>query len=394
VYNDAAAVTEDMPQSSPFVIHESQGGPAMKIADSAIQLYSNHISVEQHQKRESLTVWQQGQERKTVTNNEGKGRELRLHHQTRSQQSSKVSISAEAMKARPVKAVTEPVSEEEEVMADLNMRILKSMIERITGKQIRLTTPENAAVPVTAGEVTPTITPTTPETGAPADPALQGSGLIYDYYESHQEYEATSFGAQGKIVTEDGKEIDFSVQLNMSRAFFTEQSVTIREGDALKDPLVINFGGQAAELTQTKFSFDIDSDGQNDQISFVGSNSGFLALDKNGDGIINNGSELFGTQSGNGFNELTAYDLDGNNWIDENDSIYNQLRIWSKNSEGKDSLVALGQKGIGAIYLGNVSTPFAIKDTDNNLQGQVLSSGIFVNENGTVGTIQQLDLVA
>ncbi|MBU0663775.1 MAG: hypothetical protein KJ990_04435 [Proteobacteria bacterium] len=367
----------------------------MKIADSAIQLYSNHISVEQHQKRESLTVWQQGQERKTVTDNEGRGREMRLHHhQARSQQSTKVSISAEAMRARPVKAVAEPVPEEDEVMTDLNMRILKSMIERITGKQIRLTTPKNAAVPVTTGEVTPAATPTTPETGAAADPALQGSGLIYDYYESHQEYEATAFGAQGKILTEDGKEIDFSVQLNMSRAFFTEQSVNIREGDALKDPLVINFGGQAAELTQTKFSFDIDSDGQSEQISFVGSNSGFLALDKNGDGTINNGSELFGTQSGNGFSELAAYDLDGNNWIDENDSIYNQLRIWSKDAEGKDSLVALGQKGIGAIYLGNVSTPFAIKDTDNNLQGQIRSSGIFVNENGTVGTIQQLDLVA
>jgi len=366
----------------------------MKIADSAIQLYSNHISIEQHQKKESLTVWQQGQERKTVTDNEGRGRELRLHHQARSQQSTKISISTEAMKARPVKAVAEPVPEEDEVMADLNMRILKSMIERITGKQIRLTTPENAAAPVTVGEVTPATTPTKPETGAPADPALQGSGLIYDYHESHQEYETTAFTAQGKILTEDGKEIDFSVQLNMSRAFFAEQSVNIREGDALKDPLVINFGGQATELTQTKFSFDIDSDGQNDQISFVGSNSGFLALDKNGDGSINNGSELFGAQSGNGFNELAAYDLDGNNWIDENDSIYNQLRIWSKDSEGKDSLVALGRKGIGAIYLGNVSTPFAIKDTDTNLQGQVRSSGIFVNENGTVGTIQQLDLVA
>ncbi|MFH2123836.1 MAG: VCBS repeat-containing protein [Pseudomonadota bacterium] len=364
----------------------------MKIADSAIQLYSTHLAVEEHQKRESLTVWDQGQERKTRTDNEGHGREMRLHHHSASQASIKVSISAEAMKARPVKAVADPLSEEDEVMADLNIRILKAMIERITGKQIRLDTPENAVTPLTAGETAPAAP--TPETSAPTDNALQGSGLIYDYYESHREYESTAFGAQGKILTEDGKEIDFSVQLNMSRSFITEQSLSIREGDALKDPLVINFGGQAAELTQTKFSFDIDSDGRTDQISFVGSNSGFLALDKNGDGSINNGLELFGAASGNGFAELAAYDLDGNNWIDENDSIYNQLRIWSKDGEGKDILVALGQKGIGAIYLGNVSTPFAIKDSDNTLQGQVRASGIFVNENGTVGTIQQLDLVA
>lgn len=365
----------------------------MKIVDSAINLYSQHLSVEQHQKKESLTVWQQGQERKTVTDNDGAGRELKIRHQELSQQSTKVSISAEAIKAQPLKAVVEPVAEEDTAMADLNMRILKSLIERITGKKIRLTTPKNAVAPATTSAVAPTETPP-PATSAPANPAPQGSGLIYDYYESHREYESTSLEAEGKIVTAEGKEIDFSVQLNMSRQFFTEQSVSIRAGDALKDPLVINFDGKAAELTQTKFNFDFDSNGQSDQISFVGSGSGFLALDKNGDGTINNGSELFGTQSGNGFSDLAAYDRDGNNWIDENDAIYSSLRIWSKDAEGKDTLVALGQKGVGAIYLGNISTPFSIKDTENNLQGQVRSSGIFVNENGTVGTIQQVDLVA
>jgi hypothetical protein len=376
----------------PSVVHESQGGPAMKIADSAIQLYSTHIAAEQHQKHESLTVWKEGQERKTVTDNEGRGRELRLHHRSISEQSSRVSISTAAMKTQPVKAVAEPVSEEDEVMTDLNMRILKAMFVRITGQQIRINTPENVAVPVVSAE-TPT-TEAAPVADLPAEQGLQGSGLIYDYYESHQEYESTSFGAEGKILTEDGQEIDFSVQMNMSRSFLSEQSINIREGDALKDPLVINFGGQAAELTQTKFTFDIDSDGRGDQISFVGSNSGFLALDKNGDGTINNGQELFGAQSGDGFGELAAYDLDGNNWIDENDVIYNNLRIWSKDAEGHDSLVALGQQGVGAIYLGHITTPFAIKDSENSLQGQVRASSIYVNENGSVGTIQQVDLVA
>lgn len=364
----------------------------MKIADSAIQLQSTHFSVEQHQKRESLTVWDQGQERKTTTDNEGRGREMRLHHHARSERAVRVSLSTEAMKTQPVKAVAEPTPEEEEVMTDLNMRILKALFERVTGKQFQLRTPQEAVTQVQPATTAPA--EASPEGTPPANPELQGSGLIYDYYESHQEYETTSFEAAGKILTEDGKEIDFSVQLNMSREFYSEQSLSIREGDALKDPLVINFGGQAAELTQTKFAFDIDSDGRADQISFVGGGSGFLALDKNGDGSINNGSELFGAASGDGFAELAAYDLDGNNWIDENDAIYNNLRIWSKDAEGHDSLVALGQQGVGAIYLGRVSTPFSIKDTDNTLQGQVRASGVYVNENGTVGTIQQVDLVA
>jgi len=361
----------------------------MKIADSAIQLYSSHLSAEQHQKRESLTVWDQGQDRTTTTDNDGRGRELKMRHMEISQQSSRVTISAEAKKAQSTNEVATP-TEDDEIMGDLNMRILKALFERITGKKFHLTAPAPAATPLSANANVPATANTT---NAPATPQ-QGSGLIYDYYESHQEVESTSFEAQGKIVTADGKEIDFSAQLNMSRSFTTEQSINIKEGDALKDPLVINFSGTATQLTQTKFSFDIDTDGQKDQISFVGSGSGFLALDKNGDGTINNGSELFGTQSGNGFSDLAAYDQDGNNWIDENDSIYNNLRIWSKDAEGNDTLIALGQQGIGAIYLGNINTPFSMKDTDNTLQGQVRASGIFVNENGTIGTIQQVDLVA
>ena len=55
--------------------------------------------------------------------------------------------------------------------------------------------------------------------------------------------------------------------------------------------------------------------------------------------------------------------------------------------------MALGQRGIGAMYLGNIDTPFALKDSNNALQGQVRASGIFLHEDGRAGTMQQLDLV-
>ena len=136
----------------------------------------------------------------------------------------------------------------------------------------------------------------------------------------------------------------------------------------------------------------MDSNGTADQISFAGSGSGFLALDKNSDGKINDGNELFGPQSGNGFSELGKYDSDNNGWIDENDSIFNNLRIWTKDSEGNDKLFALGEKGIGAIYLGNIDTNFKMKNQDNDSQGEIQSTGIFVKENGSVGTVQHIDL--
>ncbi|NLD47470.1 MAG: hypothetical protein GX660_09755, partial [Clostridiaceae bacterium] len=141
-----------------------------------------------------------------------------------------------------------------------------------------------------------------------------------------------------------------------------------------------------------KINFDLDFDGKTEQISFVSKESGFLALDLNNDGVINDGRELFGPQTGDGFSELAKYDLDENNWIDENDAVFSKLKIWVKDDSGKDMLFTLAEKGIGALYLGNVNTPFSLKDASNNLNGVIRKSGVFLKENGTAGTIQHIDL--
>lgn len=374
----------------------------MKIADSAIQLYSQHASVEKHQKHESLTIWGPGEERVTEQVSGGKGQELDVEKAADAfNQASHVEFSKQAqhaIHAGRTENVKEAESAEKPYMMELNLRILSAMIERLTGKKIDIVSPESLQntqdVPAdntaASGESVPLQDGAEP---APVDEASQG-GLAYEYHESHYEYESSGFSGSGTILTEDGKKVEFTVELNMSREFYSEQNLSVRMGDALKDPLVVNFSGTAAELTQEKFSFDIDNDGHENQISFLRPGSGFLALDKNEDGTINDGSELFGPESGNGFQDLAAYDSDGNNWIDENDSIFNKLRIWTKDSEGNDMLFGLGEKGIGAIYLESAATLFSIKDSTNTLQGQVQSTGVFLGEEGGVGTVQQVDLVA
>ncbi len=80
----------------------------------------------------------------------------------------------------------------------------------------------------------------------------------------------------------------------MSRSFYEETSLLVDMGSVrLTDPLVINLDTEAASVSDQKFYFDLDADGHAEQISFLNSGSGFLALDKNGDGVINDGSELF-----------------------------------------------------------------------------------------------------
>jgi len=133
-------------------------------------------------------------------------------------------------------------------------------------------------------------------------------------------------------------------------------------------------------------------DGNAEQISFVGPNSGFIALDKNNDGTVNNGSELFGAASGNGFQDLAAFDQDKNGWIDDNDSVFSQLKVWTKDAQGNDSLTSLKSSGVGALYLGNVSTQFDLKTASNQSLGTVRASSVYLKENGSVGTLQDVDL--
>lgn len=210
------------------------------------------------------------------------------------------------------------------------------------------------------------------------------------YYES----EATSFSTQGTVRTSDGREISFQVNVGMSREFQQYYQEELQTSQLhLTDPLVINLDGNAADISDQTFFFDLDGDGTLDKVNRLGSGSGFLALDKNGDGTINDGRELFGTASGNGFKDLAQYDDDGDGWIDEDDAIWSKLRIWCKDENGKDVLYSLAESGVGAICLQNVGTDFTQRAQDGSVKGVVRNTGVFLYENGAAGTVQHVDLV-
>ncbi len=209
----------------------------------------------------------------------------------------------------------------------------------------------------------------------------------------HMETENTSFSTVGTARTADGREINFNVNVGMSRQFqeYYRQDLELASFQ-MCDPLVINLDTDVASLEDQTFYFDIDADGEMDEISRLGSGSGYLALDKNGDGVINDGSELFGASSGNGFADLAKYDEDGNGWIDEGDAIWDKLKIWCKDENGQDKLYKLSEKGVGAICLQNAATDFTLKGSNGQTQGAIRNSGVFLYENGNVGTIQHVDV--
>ena len=218
-------------------------------------------------------------------------------------------------------------------------------------------------------------------------------GFFAGIVEKHVEKEKTDYQATGNIKTVDGREINVDVDVSMARKKEYETFIPISSPlDNLYDPLIINTGTQTASLSDKKFKFDLDADGKQDEISMTKSGSGFLALDKNGDDKINDGNELFGVKSGDGFKDLAEYDTDGNGWIDENDEVFDKLKVWSKTDDGKDNLRTLKESGVGAIFLGSEGTEFTLDGADGVLDGKVRKTGIFLKEDGTAGTIQHVDL--
>ncbi len=347
----------------------------MQIDNSSINMASAHSLSEKYEKSEELRIWVD----KSIP------------------QKDNVTLTEEAKKQSINEQTNNLILTEEARIDELSpatsgrLYLLKMLVETLTGEKIDIKEISTYNSDTALDEIIADQKTINPENQLPE---REGWGIVYNSTESIHEKEDLSFNAEGVIRTKDGKEIEISLQLEMNREFKSEETVSFRAGDALIDPLVINFSGPAAGLTASKFSFDLDVDGKEENISFVNQGSGLLALDSNIDGIINNGSELFGPQSGNGFQELAVYDEDGNSWIDENDSVYGRLKIWTKDTEGNDYLNTLKEMNVGAIYLNSLDTEFSLKDSQNRLNGQLAKTGIYLREDGSAGTAQQINLVA
>ena len=242
-------------------------------------------------------------------------------------------------------------------------------------------------------------------------PAYESNNLAYSSVTSYRvvnseyvssgyytESETTSFSAAGTVKTADGRSIDINFNMTMSRSFtsYYEEHYSFTSLNFC-DPLVINFDGNLPGLKsgdEFDFFFDLDADGEEEKIARLDGSSAFLALDLNGDGKVNDGSELFGPKSGDGFKDLAEYDEDHNGWIDENDSVFNKLKLWVKDPSGNDILYTLKDKDIGAIFLGSAGTEFKLADMENAALGYVRQTGLFLYEDGTAGTVQHVDLVS
>ncbi len=296
----------------------------------------------------------------------------------------------QAINAVPASGKLDELSEGES--NDPRVQLIKTLIEYLLGQNIKLF--GGVKAPCNQCEPAPRLQAENSPQVAPAKPSPQAWSMEYHSRTTIKESEQTHFQSSGVVRTADNREIKFDLSFDLRREFQQVSSTDIVVSNAKKiDPLVLNFSAAPVQLTDQKFAFDLDADGKKENISFV-NGAGFLALDKNRNGKIDDGKELFGPQSGNGFSELQQYDVDHNGWIDENDPVYQQLQVWTKNAVGKDHFASLKEAHVGALYLGNVSTNFSINDSQNKPQAQLKSSGFWLSEAGQAHSLQQIDLVA
>jgi hypothetical protein len=134
-----------------------------------------------------------------------------------------------------------------------------------------------------------------------------------------------------------------------------ELNVSVNPQPQQTDPLVLDLAGNGFSTSGLNRSlrFDLDGDGRREQISVPTGDDALLALDRNGNGRIDDGRELFGDQHGaaNGFAELAKHDDNGDGRIDAQDAIFERLSLLRFDAQGRQSSQSLSQAGVSAIEL-------------------------------------------
>lgn len=365
----------------------------MKIASADLGLQSDHLAFARQESRESLRAWRgerpdfEGME-SAVANISNAARQLF---------SSMADALAPALPAVPPAPTSAEATAIEAAGAaadnDPFLSLLKQVIEFFTGKEVQVFDMRAFSAEMRHTEVR---SAAVAENTRTLGDGRAGYGLEYNYHALREEYEETRFSAQGIVRTTDGQEIAFRLDVAMMRYYREETSVSVRAGDAVrKDPLVLNFGGTAAQLRDRAhqfFRFDLDGDGEEEVLPLFASGSGYLAFDLDGNGRIDNGRELFGPRTDNGFLELALLDADGNGWIDAADPVFDKLAVWTPEADGPGRLRSLGDLDIGALALAHLATPFALRGSDNADLGQIKAGGLYLTEDGRVGSLQEIDL--
>ncbi|CTP88351.1 calcium-binding protein [Xanthomonas graminis] len=169
-----------------------------------------------------------------------------------------------------------------------------------------------------------------------------------------------------------------------------------------RDPLTLDLDGDGIETVSASNGvlFDHDGDGVKSGSGWVAADDGLLVMDRNGNGTIDGGGELFGAdtiladgrKAGSGFEALRDLDENGDGIFSKTDAHFNDVRIWRDlNQDGisqAGELFRLSELGIASITL----KPTTTADLDLGNGNVVDNRGTYTRLDGTTGLAGDLQL--
>lgn len=269
----------------------------------------------------------------------------------------------------------------------LNIQIIQRMVKSITGQDLQLFSPQalqDQAEQVSVQE----------PTQAPTTSADSNTGLVYQQSSAYFESQTITFNAQGSINTKDGQSINFSVSLSMSHILYQETNLTLQAGAPDSAPMTVNFEGMSAELTSTHFEFAFDTNGSPGQVNTVNSNDNpQVSVPKQTDTVTDESEPA--AQSSDNTESPAVENTKNSQLISMAKFVYQQLRVWQRHADGSQQLLALGEKNLGALYLGHITTPLQPKTTDSNSALPTTAEGnMNLPQTNQTDTTQQINFTA
>ena len=239
--------------------------------------------------------------------------------------------------------------------------------------------------------------------------ALAIGGLVdlsWDYIEEHQE---DIFEELKSLLAAVGLKFDENNNLLVDLNLFNNHSSLLSPKDTMcliqdlistaeetRSPLIVDLDGDGVETTTVAggVHFDHDGNGFAEKTAWAGKDDGLLVRDVNGNGQIDDGTELFGNNSvlsngqkaANGFEALKDLDSNNDGIFNNLDSAWNEVKVWKDGNQNgivdENELLTLEQAGISGIDLNYNSQD--IEDANGNEHKQ---NGTFIKTDGTTGNI-------
>jgi len=144
-----------------------------------------------------------------------------------------------------------------------------------------------------------------------------------------------NYQVQGKLnINEQELSLNYNFALSSERTSYSKVEMS---AVALKDPLIVQFGAQGLGEIKGQKNFKINQDNKIDQLPIFSGDVGYLVYDQNNNQQADNGSELFGPKTGQGFAELALLDSNKNGFIDADDEQFDQLYLWQPSDDNNQA---------------------------------------------------------